>query len=112
MQKIRSIKKNWEFQAIINKKNQIVTNYLIFYYVKSDFFEIGISVPKKFANAVKRNYYKRQIKNALYILWKKGEIFLNFRVVLIARKNFLPLSFETKYQKIAKIFKELKRNEK
>ncbi|WP_404912111.1 ribonuclease P protein component [Mesomycoplasma hyopneumoniae] len=88
MQKIRSIKKNWEFQAIINKKNQIVTNYLIFYYVKSDFFEIGISVPKKFANAVKRNYYKRQIKNALYILWKKGEIFFKFSCSFNCEKEF------------------------
>ncbi|AJR12506.1 Ribonuclease P protein component [Mesomycoplasma dispar] len=112
MQKIRTIKKNWEFQAIINQKNQIVTNYLILYYVKFDFFEIGISIPKKFANAVKRNYYKRQIKNVLHEFQKTGDVFSNFRVVLIARKTFLNLDFEEKQRKINKIFKELKKNEK
>ncbi|AJC50144.1 ribonuclease P protein component [Mycoplasma flocculare] len=112
MQTIRIIKKNWEFQAVINKKNQIVTNYLIFYYAQHDFFEIGISIPKKFANAVKRNRFKRQIKNALCDFKKNGVIFSNFRIVLIARKTFLKLGFEEKKKHLSKIFEELKENEK
>ncbi|MCP9306757.1 ribonuclease P protein component [Mesomycoplasma ovipneumoniae] len=112
MQKIPTIKKNWEFQAIIESKKQIVTNSLILYYSKFAFFEIGISIPKKFANAVKRNYYKRQIKNILHNLQKDWLSAPKFRVILITRKSFLTLNFKEKENEIIKIFKEFQKNEK
>ena len=43
MKKENILKKNLEFQKIINKKKQTINKYLIIYYVKSDHFEIGIT---------------------------------------------------------------------
>ncbi|MBG0730521.1 ribonuclease P protein component [Mycoplasma sp. 'Moose RK'] len=112
MQKIQTIKKNWQFQAIISpKSDQIVTNELVIYYEKFDFFEIGISIPKKFVNAVKRNYFKRQIRNILSDFSKKSK-FPKIRIVLISRRPFLNLSFAKKKEKLEKIFEQLKKNEK
>ncbi|CAZ65701.1 Ribonuclease P protein component [Mesomycoplasma conjunctivae] len=111
MYKLQIVSKNWQFQEIIDSKQQIVTKNLILYYKKFTNFEIGISIPKKFANSVKRNFYKRQIKNVLRKLIKNYDL-PNFRIILITRKSFLDLKFVQKEEKIQKIFEELLKNVK
>ncbi len=105
MKKEFILKKNLEFQRIINQKKQLINKFIIIYYENSNHFEIGISTPKKFANAVKRNLIKRQIKWILdtsinYLSIKK-------RVVLIVRKEFINLSIIDKKKNIIKMFEKL-----
>ncbi|WGI36657.1 ribonuclease P protein component [Mesomycoplasma lagogenitalium] len=109
MKKENRLKKNWEFQDVINNKKQIVTKSLILYYKSFNIFQIGISVPKKFSNAVKRNYYRRQIKSILNKINYKE---IKFQIVLILRKGFLNLSFQEKENEIIKIFRRLGSGEK
>lgn len=105
MKKEYILKKNLEFQEIINKKKQIINKYLILYYENSDHFQIGISTPKKFANAINRNYIKRQIKWVLdtSIDYKN----IKKRIVLIVRKDFLQLSIDDKKNQIIKNINKL-----
>ncbi|WP_215744316.1 ribonuclease P protein component [Mesomycoplasma hyorhinis] len=108
MLKFKKVRKNWQFQNIINFKQQIVNKELILYYKEFFQFELGISIPKKFVNAVKRNYYKRQIKIIIQnYLKNKKEFNVKFQIILITRKSFLNLDFKTKEIKIKNILNEL-----
>ncbi|AAT28117.1 ribonuclease P protein component [[Mycoplasma] mobile] len=98
------LKKNWEFQKIIDSKKQFIFPTIILYYKKSDSFQIGISIPKKFAIAVKRNYLKRQIKS---ILDQIRPYNLSYEMILIVRKNYLNLNFLQKQQEIKKIIERI-----
>lgn len=105
LKKENIVKKNWEFQKIIGSKKQYLSKYLILYYLKNTCFKIGISIPKKFANAAKRNYLRRQIRA---IIAQKAKILnLNYNVVLIIRKDFINLNFEEKKYYVYKIFSRL-----
>lgn len=107
MKKENIVKKNWEFQKIILLKKQFINKYLIIYYVKNKKFEIGISIPKKFANAVERNYLKRQIKS---ILDKNIDVDkVGYKVVLIVRKDFIELPFLKKEEQVVKMFDKLRK---
>lgn len=104
MKKENILRKNLEFQKIINKKQQFINKFLIIYYIKSDHFEIGISIPKKFINAVKRNFIKRQIKWILdtYIDYKN----IKYKLVLIVRKEYINLTIDEKKEQVIKMFKK------
>lgn len=110
MKKSNILKKNWEFQKIINHKKQFISKFLILYYSKSSECQIGISIPKKFAIAVKRNYLKRQIRAII----DKNNLLnsVKFKIVLIVRKDFIDIPFEKKELEIIKIFEKLKKEQK
>ncbi|MBZ4195349.1 ribonuclease P protein component [Mycoplasma tauri] len=104
MKKIYRLRKSQDFDEIIKSKKQISNNFLVLYYARADNFKLGITIPKKFCNAVLRNYYKRQVKAIVHSL----NIYdLNFHCVLILRKSFLKNNFETKQESVNKIFKKL-----
>ncbi|EGV00473.1 ribonuclease P protein component [Mycoplasmopsis columbina] len=109
MKKIYRLQKSWEFDSVIKSKQQILNKYLIVYYKEHDNFKIGITVPKKFCNAVYRNYYKRQLKSIVHSLniydWK-------YHFVLILRKEFLNQSYEVKLETTRKLFNKLKNENK
>lgn len=109
MKKSFRLQKNWEFQKIIDLKQQIISKYLILYLNKNNDFKIGLSIPKKFANAVQRNYLRRQIKSILQTL---NITQMKFHLVLIVRKPFIDLAFTQKREQIEKIFKRLGEYEK
>lgn len=46
MLNFKKVRKNWQFQNIINFKQQIVNKELILYYKEFFQFELGISIPK------------------------------------------------------------------
>ena len=93
------VKKNWEFQKILDSHSQVVSKNLIIYFNKSDFFKVGISIPKQFANAVLRNHYKNQIRS---ILRNIDFSTLNYETVIIARKGFLSLDWNQKVKEVKK----------
>ncbi|TPE56714.1 ribonuclease P protein component [[Mycoplasma] falconis] len=102
--KINTVKKNWEFQAILDKKNQVVSRNLIIYFDKSDFFRVGISIPKQFANAVQRNHYRNQIRS---ILRQMDFSKTNYDTVIIARKGFFNLDWDKKVSEIHKLYERI-----
>ncbi|MEA4115256.1 ribonuclease P protein component [Mycoplasma sp. 744] len=104
MKKIYRLQKSWEFDTIIKNKQQIINKFLIIYYMPSDSFKIGITVPKKFCNAVYRNYYKRQLKDIINSL----NIYnLKYHFVLILRKEFLTQNYQIKLETTRKLFNKL-----
>lgn len=105
MKKNYIVQKNLEFQKIINKKKQLINKFLIIYYVRSEQFKIGISTPKKFANAVKRNLIKRQIKWILDTSFDYQN--MKYQIVLILRKDYLNLTIDEKKNQIIKILSKL-----
>ncbi|WP_211333928.1 ribonuclease P protein component [Metamycoplasma neophronis] len=104
MNKTNVVKKNWEFQKILDKHNQVVSRNLILYFNKSDFFRVGISIPKQFANAVQRNHYKNQIRS---ILRKMDISKINYDTVIIARKGFFSLDWNQKVKEINKLYERI-----
>ncbi|UWV82277.1 ribonuclease P protein component [Mycoplasmopsis cynos] len=85
MQKQFRLKKNWDFQKVIDNKKYVANKYLIIYFLESNEFKIGITIPKKFENSVGRNYNKQQIKailNQMDILgYKYHFVFIAQRVL-------------------------------
>ncbi|ENY53990.1 ribonuclease P protein component [Metamycoplasma alkalescens] len=104
MNKKNTVKKNWEFQKILDSRNQVISRNLIVYFNKSNYFRVGISIPKQFANAVQRNHYKNQIRA---ILRKMDVTKINYDTVIIARKNFFSLSWEEKVLAVHKIYERI-----
>lgn len=98
------VKKNWEFQKILDSHNQVVSKNLIIYFNKSDFFKVGISIPKQFANAVLRNHFKNQIRS---ILRNIDFSTLNYETVIIARKGFLSLDWNQKVKEVKKLYERI-----
>lgn len=105
MKKIYRLQKSWEFDSVIKTKQQVINKFLIVYYKQSDDFRMGITVPKKFCNAVHRNYYKRQLKSIIHSL---NLYDLKFHFVLILRKEFLNQDYKVKLETTRKLFNKIK----
>lgn len=92
------VKKNHEFQNIINQGQLLRTNIFFIYYKKNNlsYNRIGISVGKKLSNAVIRNKTKRQIRSMLNINLNTNNNKNNsYDYIIIVRKKY----FNNKYQK-------------
>lgn len=93
MKKRYRIKKEKEFQAIIQKKQSFANRNFVVYIAQNgdeDHFRVGISVGKKIGNAVMRNRVKRQIRQGIFEL--KDQIDEKYRFILIARPSITQLS--------------------
>lgn len=104
MKKHEIVKKTQEFQNIIRNKKQFVSNELILYYIESDSFQIGISIPKKFINAVGRNYLRRQIRAIVSNIDYKD---IKYKIILIIRKDYMKLTYIEKERIIIKFIERL-----
>ncbi|EIE41117.1 ribonuclease P protein component [Mycoplasmopsis canis] len=105
MQKEFRLKKNWDFQEIIDSKQSINNSFLVVYYKKAESFKAGITIPKKFENSVGRNFNKRQLKA---IIRELNLYELNYHFVMIARKKFCESEYNFKKQGIDELFKKFR----
>ncbi|MCS4536621.1 MULTISPECIES: ribonuclease P protein component [unclassified Mycoplasma] len=105
MKKQYRLQKSWEFDSVIKNKQQVINKFLIVYYQPAQSFKVGITVPKKFCNAVYRNYYKRQLKSIIHSL---NMYDLNFHFVVILRKDFLNQDYDTKHKTTERLFSKIK----
>ncbi|MGO3732159.1 MAG: ribonuclease P protein component [Vagococcus sp.] len=106
MKKSYRIKKEKEFQQIIQKKQSFANRNFVVYVSESTdnaHFRIGLSVGKKIGNAVTRNRVKRLMRQALFEL--KSEIKPEYNVILIARPNIVGLTLEEVKKNIQHVFK-------
>ncbi|AZG68637.1 ribonuclease P protein component [Mycoplasma struthionis] len=104
MNKKNIVKKNWEFQRILDKKKQVISENLIIYFNKADYFKVGVSIPKQFANAVKRNHFKNQVRAILRMLDIEK---INYETIIIARRGFLKLDWQHKIIEVKKLYERI-----
>lgn len=110
MKKNQIIRKNHQFQAIIRSNKQVVSKYVVAYQIgNTTGLRIGISVSKKFANAVYRNKYRRQVRHILDSLdfWDTKK-----DVILIIRKSFFNLDHKSKTKQIRHILERVASGQK
>lgn len=105
MKKINIIKKNKEFQNILNLRNKYQNKYYNIYINKKleKHYRIGISVPKKTSKAVDRNKIKRQIKEIL----DKNEFNKELDYIIITNKHILNLSYIEKKENLIELLKKI-----
>ena len=86
------IKKNLEFNKVIENGTLLRTDSLTLYFMKNDHdrLRIGISVPRKSGHAVLRNKIRRQIRA---IIAQEANYNLGFDVIIVARKQYDVNSF-------------------
>lgn len=87
MKKAYRVKKNSEFQDILQTGKSFANRELVIYYKEKplqDHFRIGISVGKKIGNAVMRNRIKRCIRESFIQL--EDTVLPQYDMIIIARK--------------------------
>ncbi len=106
MKKKFRLLKNIDFQKVISGKHQHLTNSLILYYKpnKLQHARLGLSVSKKFGNAVVRNATRRKIRA---ILQNIDFLDLQYDMVLITRQGFIKLNFQKQEKAVKKIFERM-----
>ena len=103
MEKIETLKKNYEFKNVITKGKCFVKSQIIVYIKKNNVNKnlIGIAIGGKIGNAVKRNFLKRKIRECYRKLAE--ELIPGNDIVFLWNKKTLP---ENAYFKL--IEKEMK----
>ena len=104
MKKENRLRKNHDFQRIIGSRKSKVSKHAVLYFQPNKFkrMRIGISVSKKFINAVGRNSVRRQVRA---ILDEAEQFHKPLDVVLIVRKPFINASYASKKETIVKLLK-------
>lgn len=111
MKKQFVLKKNYEFDDVINTGKKVSNKYYSLFFKKSNLletFKIGISVGKKSANAPQRNRQRRIVRTI--IMANKDKI-KNYEYVIISRPSALKLSYAEQEFYINQLFERLN-NEK
>ncbi|HLS67225.1 MAG TPA: ribonuclease P protein component [Pseudogracilibacillus sp.] len=109
MKKAYRVKKNSEFQAVIQSGKSFANREFVIYYKEKqdgNHFRVGISVGKKLGNAVTRNRLKRLIREAFREL--EQNISPKVDIIIIARQNSVGLPYERVKKSIYHLLKRLR----
>ena len=112
MKKYEVVKKNDDFNDIINSGKRIKSHYFNIYYKDShlDYPKFGIAVSKKFGHAVKRNKVKRQVRS---LVDHHKNLFPNFKnYIIMIRKRVEDVSYSHLEQDFVQLLKKGFFNEK
>lgn len=105
MKKKNILKKNSEYNRIIQTFKPIRYKYLSFYIEKitEEKYFFGFSVGKKIGNAVKRNKIKRQLKSII-----DKNIYQNgFNCIIMVNSGIIKKSFQEIEKDVNKIIKDI-----
>ena len=109
MKKMKTLKKNYEFQNVLKRGKFYIGNQITIYIIKNREQEntIGIAISSKACHAVDRNRIKRKIRESYRLLEKKLQqgysiVFLWNKKVPVEQANFHIISkdMETIFQKV------------
>lgn len=109
MKKENSLKKNQDFQKILEKKQSVGCSTLVIYYLKNelDYARVGISCGKRLGNAVIRNRTKRQVRALL-------DVSLNYKnnmdYIVIVRNKYLEQNYENNLRDIKYLLEKINKN--
>lgn len=117
LRKSYRVKKEKDFQAIFNRKNNVANRKFIIYSLEKEqpHYRVGLSVSKKLGNAVTRNAIKRKLR---HIVMEIAPSLKHDDFVIIARKGVETLDYhELKNNllhvlKLANIYQEGTESEK
>ncbi len=106
MKKYEIVKKNTDFNDIINTGRCIRNKYYSIYYKDSedDFPKFGLAVSKKCGNAVDRNKIKRQLRNIIDDNKKLFSIKMNY--IIMVRKEILNVSYLQMEEQLINLMKK------
>ena len=106
MKVLNRIKKNVEFNKVIDEGTLIKSDSLTLYFLKNNlgYTRVGISIPKKSGIAVVRNKMKRQIRA---IIASDVDLNKSFDLVLIARRQFDINNFEKTKEDIKNLIEKV-----
>lgn len=87
MRKIKTLKKNYEFQNVITKGKFYVGKQITIYITKNNKStnRFGIAISKKVCNAVKRNWIKRKIRENYRLI--KDNLEKSYDIVFLWNKK-------------------------
>lgn len=106
MQKKFRLRKNYDFQRIINLEKKKYNDTFVVYYDDNQegHLRLGITISKKNANAVLRNRVKRQVKSMLqkYLFLNKNQ-----DIIIFIRKKYLYQTFLENEKKINELLKKI-----
>lgn len=93
MKKYEIIKKNTDFNDIINNGKYFKNKFYSIYYLKNDlsYPKFGLEISKKFGNAVERNKMTRQLR--MMIDDNKNLFSNSYNYIIMVRKEIKDLSF-------------------
>ena len=93
MKKYEIVKKNVDFNDIINSGAYLKNKYYSVYYKSSNlnYPKFGLAVSKKCGNAVTRNKIKRQLR---FIVDSHKKIFKNMDYIIMVRKSITNISYK------------------
>jgi len=103
LKKYEIVKKNTDFNDIINKGKFFKNNFYVIYYVDSneEYPKFGLAVSKKCGKAVTRNKIKRQLR--MIIDSNKYLFCSNKSYIIMVRNNILKLSFGEMEKKLVEL---------
>lgn len=105
MKKEYRIKKNEEFQTIIQKKQSVANKKFVIYYKNNEeHLKVGISVSKKLGNAVVRNKTKRQVRMMVQQVFDKTK---KRDFIIIVRNKYLLDSFENNKKDLEYLYNKI-----
>ena len=106
MKVLNRIKKNVEFNKVIEEGQLIKSDSLTLYFLENSlgYTRIGISIPKKSGKAVVRNKMKRQIRA---IVANNIKLDKSVDCVLVARKQFDVGEFEKTKADLIHLFEKV-----
>lgn len=87
MNEFKSLRKNWEFQAVYRNGKSKANRCFVMIIKKNDASSnrIGISVSKKVGNSIVRHRVTRVIREVMRLHWK--EIKSGYDIVIVARRQ-------------------------
>lgn len=109
MNKFIVLKKNDDFNTIINEGKKITNSHFIVYFLPSSFFKssipkIGLSVGKKLGHAPFRNYQKRKLR---MIVSEHQSLLSSYHYVIILRHRGSLQDYDVLSKSLSRIFKEI-----
>ena len=106
MKKYEIVKKNTDFNDIINTGAYLKNKYYSIYYKDSEdeFPKFGLAVSKKCGNAVDRNKIKRQLRNIIDDNKKLFSIKMNY--IIMVRKEILNVSYLQMEEQLINLMKK------